>query len=475
MQIRPPRLTPPLEPDFQPAALWCEGFRRLVDYERGARAVTVALVGDAHGMSLFETRILPPGHPAAGLNAVYLERLLKFLLWQKGGRRVLIAGADELVPALAHAYSPGGARAFDAEFIGQRIFVDRFSISAVRFDELVSSEGSQLPVGRNMDGCRIGFDLGGTSRKVAATIDGRVVFSEEHPWEPYFQSDPQYHLNAVRESLTRAAASLPRVDAIGGSSAGVFVNNEVRASALFRGVAPDRFERDVRWMFSTLKREWGGIPFEIANDGDVTALAGSIALGAGAVLGISMGTSQAVGYVNARGNLTHWMNELAFAPIEFRPAAPCDEWSGDRGCGVQYFSQQAVARWADRAGLVFPDDTPLTAKVRASNEALSAGDRRASAIYETLGVCLGYGVAHYASFYEMEHVLVLGGVTSGEAGAYIARHATAVLRAEFPSLADKITIHAGSAGSSRHAQAVAAASLPTLSQNSPHELLSSRS
>ena len=57
--------------------------------------------------------------------------------------------------------------------------------------------------------------------KAAALIDGEVVFSEETRWDPYFQSDPSYHLAGVRESLRRAAAHLPRVDAIGGSAAGI--------------------------------------------------------------------------------------------------------------------------------------------------------------------------------------------------------------------------------------------------------------
>ena len=38
-------------------------------------------------------------------------------------------------------------------------------------------------------------------------------------------------VGGVHDSLKRAAAHLPRVDAIGGSAAGVYVNNEVRAAS----------------------------------------------------------------------------------------------------------------------------------------------------------------------------------------------------------------------------------------------------
>ena len=77
-----------------------------------------------------------------------------------------------------------------------------------------------------------------------------------------------HHLEGVHDSLQRAAAHLPRVDAIGGSAAGVYVNNEVRVASLFRGVPPDEFERHIRRMFFTLQARWGGVPFEVANDGE---------------------------------------------------------------------------------------------------------------------------------------------------------------------------------------------------------------
>jgi len=306
------------------------------------------------------------------------------------------------------------------------------------------------------------FDLGGSDRKAAALIDGRVVFTEEIPWDPYFQADPAYHLAGVHDSLTRAAAHLPRVDAIGGSAAGVYVNNEVRVASLFRGVSPELFERNVRRMFFTLKERWGGVPFEVVNDGEVTALAGSLSLGANAVLGISMGTSQAGGYVAPAGNITPWLNELAFAPVDYRTEAPRDEWSGDVGCGVQYFSQQGVARLAVEGGWDFPKAMPLAERLVAVQDAIGAGDDRARKVFESIGVCLGYSIAHYADFYPILHVLTLGRVMSGEGGTIILAEAAAVLRAEFPSLAEKLQLHVPDEKSRRHGQAVAAASLPAL-------------
>jgi predicted NBD/HSP70 family sugar kinase len=457
-----PKLRPVLDPEFLPAVLWNRAYRELVARDPGARPFALALIRADGKASVHRDRVLAAGHPASAHTLRYVERLLKFLLWQKGGCRVLVAGADEIATALAKIYSPAGERAFDHLFMGEKVQGPVFSLAATRLDSLPSDDDSSLTMGRHLDGCRIGFDLGGSDRKAAAVIDGKVVYSEEIRWDPYFQKDPAYHIEGVHDTLTRAAAHLPRVDAIGGSAAGVYVNNEVRVASLFRGVPADQFEKHIRRMFFTLQARWGGVPFEVANDGEVTALAGSMSMNANAILGISLGTSTAGGYVTPAGNITPWLNELAFAPVDYRPGAPRDEWSGDHGCGVQYFSQQAVGRLAGPAGFSFPATQPLPEQLVAVQEALHAGDKRARAIFETIGVCFGYAIAHYADFYELRNLLILGRVTSGEGGEIILAQAAAVLQAEFPALADKVRLRTPDEQDKRHGQAVAAASLPAL-------------
>ena len=100
---------------------------------------------------------------------------------------------------------------------------------------------------------------------------------------------------------------------------------------------------------------FGNIPFCVVNDGDVTALAGAMSLKDSSVLGIAMGTSEAVGFVDEQGRITGWLNELAFAPVDANPKALADEWSGDIGCGGKYFSQdarhQAGPGGRDRTGM----------------------------------------------------------------------------------------------------------------------------
>ncbi|MEM7396850.1 MAG: ROK family protein, partial [Verrucomicrobiota bacterium] len=356
--------------------------------------------------SVVHTVTFPEHHPRAGDNLLHVERLLKFLLWANGGSRIRISGAPELVPELQKQYSPGGARAFDAETVSRRMFGEDLVIEAV--ETAPDPIEPRVALGRHLTGCRIGFDLGGSDRKCAAVIDGDVVFSEEIPWDPYFQSDPDYHLEGIRDSLNRAAAHLPRVDAIGGSAAGIYRNNEVRVASLFRGIPDDLFDERVRPIFLQLRKEWNGIPFDVVNDGEVTALAASMSLNDQAVLGISMGTSLAAGYVDAHGHITPRLNELAFCPIDLRADAPVDEWSGDGGCGVQYFSQQGVARLVPAAGIDLPADMSFPEQLVDVQNLMQEGDHRAAALFRTIGVCFGYAIAHYADFYDIRHLLILG-------------------------------------------------------------------
>lgn len=457
-----PRFRPALEEHFLPAALWNRAYENLVEEDPDARVVQLALTANRGSVARHECRVLSAAHPAAHLTFRYVERRLKFLLWQKGAAEVLVAGADEVTRRLARVYAAGGERRFDASFMGGRVFGRPFVVRAARRETLPEARTSTRPMGRHFEGCRIGFDLGGSDRKVAALIDGRVVFSEEVPWDPYFQSNPAYHVEGIHDSLRRAAGHLPRVDAIGGSAAGIYVDNEVRVASLFRGVPPDRFEQSIRRIFFTLQERWNGVPFEVANDGEATALAGSMTYAEDALLGLSLGTSHAAGYVTPEGRITSWLNELAFAPIDYHPLAARDEWSGDAGCGVQYFSQQAVDRLARAAGFAFATGMPLPDRLAAVQRALAHGDGRARAVFQSIGTSLGYALAHYAGFYDLRSVLILGRVTSGGGGGIIVDRAMGVLREEFPELADQLRLRTPDEAMQRHGQAVAAASLPVL-------------
>lgn len=453
---------PPLDPGFLPASAWHRRYRQMVKERGRHEELLLALERKDGSRSVFRTATLPHEGDAVALNQMYVERLVKFLLWQRGGWRLTVAGNAALAGYLRSVYAPSGARAFDYKFMGETVYGHEFQVESCRLSHAPEEVETTVSLGRHLDGCRIGFDLGGSDRKCAAVIDGKVVHSEEVTWDPYFEKDPQYHFDGIMDILRRAAEKLPRVDAIGGSSAGVYVNNEVRVASLFRGVSAEDFEKRVRRMFFEVKAAWGGIPFEVANDGEVTALAGSMALNDGAVLGISMGTSQAGGYVTPQGAITNWLNELAFVPVDYATGAHVDEWSQDGGVGAQYFSQQAVGRLLAPAGIDAPDGMGLPEKLVMVQELMARGDERARRIYETIGTYFGYAIAHYADFYEFRHLLLLGRVLSGEGGNLILRVGRQVLEDEFPELAERVKEHTPGEAEKRHGQAVAAASLPEI-------------
>jgi predicted NBD/HSP70 family sugar kinase len=450
-----PVIRPVLDPDFQPASLWNRTYRAEVKESGRGVPLELALERADGAISVYRTAIAPAHEDTPR----YVERLLKFLLWQKGGWRVTVTGDAETAAYLRAVYSAGGARAFDCDFMGERVYGKPLTIESGPARE---ERESAAPLGRHLDGCRIGFDLGASDRKCAAVIDGKVVFSDEVAWQPAVQADPQYHFDGIHDSLCRAAAHLPRVDAIGGSAAGVYVNNEVRVGSLYRGVPRKLFDSRVRRLFFELQTRWGGVPFEVVNDGEVTALAGSMALRDNAVLGIAMGSSLAAGYVTPQGNITPWLNELAFVPVDYRADAPADEWSGDRGVGVQYFSQQAVGRLLAPASIDLPHDMPLPVKLERVQSLMAAGDARARQVYQTVGVYFGYAIATYADFYDFRNLLVLGRVLSGDGGDLILTTAREVLRAEFPEIAERVRYHIPGEQEKRHGQAIAAASLPTI-------------
>jgi predicted NBD/HSP70 family sugar kinase len=461
-----PKFHPILDPDFLPAVLWNRAFHAKVQETNNPQNLAIALERGASDVSLFHTRVLPHEGPNIPLNLRYVERLLKFLLWQKGGYRVTVGGDPRIADYLRQLYSSTGARAFDWKFIGQSVHGKPLTIETAAYENTPIEKESATPLGRHLEGYRIGFDLGASDRKCAAVAEGEVVFSEEIPWDPSVQSDPQYHFDGINDSLKRAAAKLPRVDAIGGSSAGVYVNNEIRVASLFRAVPQNLFDSRIRRLFFELQAAWGGIPFHVVNDGEVTALAGSMALNDNAVLGIAMGSSLAAGYVTPSGAITTWLNELAFVPVDYRDNAPVDEWSGDPGVGAQYFSQQAVGRLLAPAKIDLPKDMPLPRKLVEVQNLMAAGDPRARKIYETIGVYLGYNIAHYADFYQIRNLLVLGRVMSGPGGDLILSTAGEVLKHEFPDLAKQIRFHIPDEKEKRHGQAVAAASLPSIQRKS---------
>jgi predicted NBD/HSP70 family sugar kinase len=425
----------------------------------GEAPVRIAVEREDGLVSVFDT-VAPAQDRDPEATFRMLERVVKFLVWSRGGWRVHFQGPAAVGRRLKAEYAADGPRAFDARLMGG-VYERAFEValhSAATFPE--PREAVRFP-GGFLDGCRIGFDLGASDYKVAAVVDGEPVWSEEIPWAPGDEADPDYHYRHIQAGLKKAASHLPRVDAIGGSSAGIIIRRQVRIASLFRSVPPNAFETKVKGLFDRLAAEWG-VPFEVLNDGEVTALAGRLSLGDTAVLGVAMGSSEAAGFLDEEGHIPGWLDELAFAPVDLNPEAPRDEWSRDRGVGANYFSQQAVGRLAAAAGLSFPDGMKLPERLKEVQSLVARGNMPAARLFERLGEYLGHTIPWYEVFYRFRNLLVLGRVLSGPGGAMIVETAGRVLRDEYPATAARVRIHLLDEKSRRVGQAVAAASLPEI-------------
>jgi predicted NBD/HSP70 family sugar kinase len=257
-----------------------------------------------------------------------------------------------------------------------------------------------------------------------------------------------------------AASKMERVDAVGISSAGIYVDNKIMVASLFIKVEENDFNQHVKNMYIDIVKEcFGDVPLEVANDGDVTALAGAMDLNDNQILGIAMGTSEAVGYIDEAGNIKGWLNELAFAPVDYNVDTIVDEWSGDYGVGCKYFSQDAVIKLAPRAGIELDENLTLAEKLKEVQKLMNEDDPRAIEVFSTIGVYLGYTLAYYSLFYDIKHLMLLGRVSSGKGGDLIIAKAKEVLNAEFKHLAN-INLFMPDEKARRVGQSIAAASLP---------------
>ncbi len=453
------KIIAPLDKAFTPI------YRSLCDLQARAEkengpTLRIALERNDGLTAVRDMRLLPETPENDALNLTLAERMIKSMIWVYGGFRVTLAGSRKVYEGVKDQYRVSGKREFDAQFMA-RVYEHDFEVLyAASLAEAPAQKDASSPIGRHLDGCRIGFDAGGSDRKVSAVIDGQSVYSEEVVWFPKTTADPAYHFDGIVSAMKTAASKMPRVDAIGVSSAGVYINNHTMKASLFLKVPQDDYDKYVKDIYIRAAKEIGDVPLVVCNDGDVTALAGAMSLGVDGILGIAMGTSEAGGYVDTKGNITGWLNELAFVPCDLAPDAMVDEWSGDRGCGVKYFSQDAVIKLAPAAGIHLDESLSPAEKLKVVQAEMEKGNPEAAKIYETIGVYLGYTLAFYAMFYDINHVLLMGRVTSGKGGDIVLAKAQEVLRAEYPQL--KMQVNLPDEKSRRVGQSVAAASLPSL-------------
>lgn len=446
---------PALDPEFIPFGLWREA------YLKGAKMpIAIAIERNDGQISVHKTCIYGTADMAQA-DYRYVERYVKFLLWSVGGFKIYICGCSHIAQQLQKAYCPQGERAFDCDFF-HKLYEQPLQVFDLALEDCPVANETPRPIGGHTDGCRIGFDAGGSDRKVSAVIDGQCVYSEEVVWHPKTNPDPNYQYEGILDAFRTAASKMPRVDGIGVSSAGVFIGNAPMVSSIFYCVPRERWN-EVKTVFDRAAAQIGDIPIVVANDGDVSALAGAMGMNVGSIMGMAMGTSEAVGYVDKDKNVLGWINELAFAPVDLNENAMVDEWSTDLGVGCKYFSQDAVIKLAPRAGITLDPALTPAEKLKEVQKLMEQDDPRAQAIFKDIGIYLAYTVGLYAQFYDLKYLMVLGRVMSGKGGDTILSTCQQVLQEQFPGLYAQVKVMLPDERTRRVGQSVAAASLPEIS------------
>ena len=450
-------IKPTLDKTFKPMIEVLLDYEKAVKQESETQTIVIAVQRNDGYNFVYKFDAFKDGIGKDQVNNRVAERLVKTILWIAGGYKIIISGSKSIYSHIKNVYSLQGKRAFDVDFM-RGVYEKPFEVVFEENASSIKPKSCSLRVGGYLDGCRIGFDAGGSDRKVSAVIDGEVVYSEEVVWNPKTTSDPAYHYNEILTAMKTAASKMPRVDGIGVSSAGVYVDNKAMVASLFIKVDKEKYGDFTKNIYINVAKEMGDVPLVVANDGDVTALAGSMDLNDNGVLGIAMGTSEAVGYINNQGGLNGWLSELAFAPVDFSEDAMQDEWSKDKGVGCKYFSQDAVIKLATLGGFVFDKGLTPAQKLKVIQKLAEDGDELATQVFKDIGIYLANTLPFYARFYDIKHVLLLGRVMAGKGGNIIYATCKEVLAKDFKEFAN-LDISLPDESSRRVGQSIAAASL----------------
>mmetsp|Transcript_46028 Transcript_46028/g.130144 ORF Transcript_46028/g.130144 Transcript_46028/m.130144 type:complete len:492 (-) Transcript_46028:244-1719(-) len=474
-----PKVTAPLDPGFAPLIL---GKQKYLAATKECKDKLEWALLRVDGCARYSLPVFPDDSEDVEASIYLAGVLIQEMLWQRSAGELQLCGPKKVCDALQAAYSVGGAYEFEATSMPNVCgtptspFVVKVVASAADMPE---AKDSPQVCGKDASGCRLAFDLGKSDIKTVAVKDNEVLYSKETEWD-VTNPDPQYHYDAILAALKLAKEALPKVDAIGGSATGtVSADNDATWCDIFPNVPPDVYKAKVVDIFKRLSKELAGdVPLKVINDGEVTALAAVQKIKAGNVLGISMGSSEGGGYANKDGNLMGWINEMCYIKLDLNPEAPTDPWTKGAHTGIShmYLGQRGATKLAAKGGVDVPDNLkyphPDMCTITHENHAHclkliqkamadESKEPEARKIYETIGVYLGYGLAQYSEFYNIDHVMILGRVSKGKGGDIMLDTAKKVLQEEFPQFAG-MQFHTADDHFKAVGQCIAAAALPTL-------------
>lgn len=396
-----------------PAYVWVKEFMKEAD-----EPFTIAVERENGIIENYETKI---NSKDIEKSKFYIERTVKTLLWFYGGFRIYLNGKKEICEYIKSCYSKGGKREFDMEFMAD-VYGEKFE--TVICDKVPSANEKKSKICISNEGNVVGLDVGASFIKVCAMADGENVYTDRIPWQPSNEEDISYHTEKIKSAIDGAKEKLGKVDRIGISSAGVQIDNTTHVASLFRNV---KDKDKVRIFYKNAAED---IPLTVVNDGDAAAVYGLMQTGKQGIFGISIGSSEAGGYVDKNGEVSGRLNEPEFVPVDFAENSPVSEWSGDKGCGINYLSQKAVVRLAPLAGIALSENETPSQKCYQIQKLVEKNALPAIKVYETVGEYLGYALLYYSLFYAFDYVMLTGGVVSGKERKIVLEKAKKVFEKE---------------------------------------------
>ena len=269
---------PKYDKEFKPALLEIQKFNEEVAKSQDKTELVICLERTKGYNYHYKTFIYKEGTGHDEENYFMIERICKILLWIVGGYKFYISGSNLIASKLKLAYKENGQRKFDYFFF-KDVYENYIEIVSCEKEEIPKLNLEEIKLSNGLNGNRIGFDAGGSDRKVSAVINGEVKFSDETIWNPKTNSDPNYHIEGIMDSFLKACEHLPTVDGVGISTAGIVVDNKIMVASLFLKVSKEEYEKKIKNIYvncvKNLEKKYNKkIPVIVANDGDVTALAG---------------------------------------------------------------------------------------------------------------------------------------------------------------------------------------------------------
>eukprot|EP00928_Gymnodinium_smaydae_P063123 TRINITY_DN467_c0_g1_i10.p1 TRINITY_DN467_c0_g1~~TRINITY_DN467_c0_g1_i10.p1 ORF type:complete len:503 (+),score=142.20 TRINITY_DN467_c0_g1_i10:62-1570(+) len=484
-----PKVEAPLDPDFAPVVLAKREYRKAA---QDCKDTLHFALPRKNGCGRGELKVFPEDDKCYQASVILAGVMIQEMIWMRGATSLQLCGPKGICEALKAAFSPGGTYAFEAETMPKcNGEADKaFDVTIVdSADSLPASKDIPEVCGKEANGNRLAFDLGKSDIKTVFVENGEVLDSMETEWD-VTNPDPEYHFDAIvkamKGTIERAKKEAKDIQAVGGSATGtVSSDNEATWCDIFPNVPPDVYKAKVVDIFKRIATEVTGqadIPLKVINDGEVTALAAVQKLTKendgklmGNVMGISMGSSEGGGYADANGNLLGWFNELCYVKLDMNPSAPTDPWSKEthRGLSHMYLGQRGATKNAYKITEVpenykYPHPDMCTIKhedhaqcLKLIQKAMETNPEKASDLYRTCGVYLGYALAQYVEHYKIDNVMILGRVSKGKGGDLMLEVASEVLKTEFPDL-PPITFHTADDHFKAVGQCIAAAALPTI-------------